>query len=166
MILEYVPTWYNNNAYVTIAKVPISVWLFEGTLEAEQKNPASGPIFVEQVDDSNHAPMTEGLLKSINDKWLLNGTYERGGVTTVRAIPFRAEMFVGNEILALDYHESDRSGMTKITNAQIDLNAGLPTTPAGSTYFEADWMLPLYYREVMVNDDEASVKVEIMQINN
>ena len=120
IILEYVPVDYSGSAKITTVAIPITVWEFNGLDGAERKLGSGEQIWAEEQSDESWAvkdninTATPGtytaaemasvtptdmagnpkLLKSINDKWNLMGSYSKPGLGTVRReIPFSEDMF-------------------------------------------------------------------------
>jgi len=169
--LEYVPKEYltlvgglapGNYARVGVVEVAIPVAEFQTDLEV-QKRYSTHEYALVQYSSSIPATMDEIMVKNINDRWLLIGTYKlASGATKTKYITFNSKMFyygIASPYIGNGIDLSHKNGqLSKADTASF--TSGLAFTGDED---DRAWGLPLRYRTATVDADD-SVKVNLIRI--
>ena len=164
--LEYIPKEYYNavGAVVWVGtvniKLPIATYQ---EISVTRRHLAQGYEHLNWVQEfkTDPGPMDIVLLKAVNDRWVLTGTYELNGAPKPRNdMGFTTKMFY------FGYNASGTSinlnpGGAISRQAYASIVSGKQWEPADLS--NRDWGLPVRYRNVRV-DPEESVLVDIVKI--
>jgi len=123
------------------------------------------------------APPAYGFIDSVNDEWILEGTYASGQTRVQKQLEFNEAMFV----LGKAYTDAEFTGATAVATVYTTYDAGTytadginvdatnheaydatyaATLPGGDYpvgYVFRDWAVPIWYRGVPLEDDEAVI---------
>ena len=140
-LLEYVPALHGADDYMNIFDVRIPVYVFYSLDSATRRSGAiSANISVPQTAAGSTVGIDEvpgGLFETINNRWVLNGTYTRGQGERTRQIPWERNMF----------------------SAELYFRPDPPVAP-GEIY--RDWPLPVTWRGQTITG-QSTVQVNIFE---
>jgi len=160
IVLEYAPAAYSGNATLSHVFVDVPIWQFNEEAKPEKKSGGGPGNPMIKGYTTAQSPIDAGDLDAIKVKWQLSGQYINGRATKDKAITITDQMIYDGYEAFLNpggVASLTHTGTTFFPSQNLigtDSWSKFEDTAVASGQARRDFPLPLFYRGVLLEDDE------------